>query len=321
MTELPETDSAGAVHGHTSVLIDELLHLTQPRPGECLLDCTAGRGGHAAAIAERLGTTGGVLLLDRDQVNLEYARARVASTGVGVVQAQQRDFRWVEAAAASFTRPANLLIADLGFSSNQVEDGQRGLSFRTEGPLDMRLDPSGSTTAEELVNELPETELAQTILELGEEPLARRIAQRIIRERQVGPIRTTTQLALIVLRAYGSRAESSRVHPATRTFQAIRIAVNDELGALEGLLQVVERASAVVGRGEASQLLTPGARIGIISFHSLEDRLVKRAFARMIRAGLAREPERGPICASEDEVAKNPRSRSAKLRVVALVGR
>lgn len=321
MTNPAETESVGAEHGHTSVLLDELLRLMDPRAGESLIDCTAGRGGHAAAFAARLGPTGGVLLLDRDQGNLDYAQARVVATGVGLVQAQQRDFRWVETAAASLARPANLLIADLGFSSNQVEDGQRGLSFRTEGPLDMRLDPSAPTTAEELVNELPETELAQIIWELGEEPLARRIAQRIVRERQVGPIRTTTRLAMVVLRAYGPRAESSRVHPATRTFQAIRIAVNDELGALEGLLQVVERAGAAVGRGEASPLLNPGARVGIISFHSLEDRLVKRAFARMARSGVAREPERGPICASEDEVQKNPRSRSAKLRVVALVGR
>lgn len=307
--------------GHRPVLAAEVLRELDPKPGESLVDCTAGLGGHARLIAERLGSSGRVLLLDVDPLNLERATAALSSLDAGPrVDAARANFGAVEAIAQRSGVRADLVLADLGFSSNQMSDPARGLSFNADGPLDMRLDPSLAGTAADLVNGLPERRLADLIFELGEEPMARRIARRIVEGRQHEPIARTAQLAQLVREAYGSRAAASRMNPATRTFMALRIAVNDELGALRRLLESIERGAAAAGGDQG--WLSPGARVGIISFHSLEDRMVKRSFRAIAAAAGDRvEVSRKPIEASGEECAGNARSRSAKLRILRLHGR
>ena len=214
----------------------------------------------------------------------------------------------------------DMLLADLGFASTQVDDPARGLSFRREGPLDMRLDPRSPVTAGELVNTLPERDLADLIWRFGEDRNARRIARKVVEARRDGPIETTTRLGEIVRSACPpGRGGGSRLDPATRTFQALQIAVNDEIGSLEALLGSVVRAARDVSSGVGSWL-RPGARVVIISFHSLEDRPVKRAFAAMCDQGLARAITRKPVRPSEVECERNPRARSAKLRAVVIGG-
>ena len=196
------------------------------------------------------------------------------------------------------------LLADLGFASNQMDDAGRGFTFQSDGPLDMRLDPTAGLPASELVNSLPERELADLIYGFGEERMSRRVARILVAERQRQPIETTGRLADLVRRAYGRAAQRSRMHPATRTFMALRIAVNGELEALDTLLETLPR------------LLRPGGRAAVISFHSLEDRRVKRRFLKLQQDGLAKRLTRKPLTADEPELAANPRSRSAKLRAV-----
>jgi 16S rRNA (cytosine1402-N4)-methyltransferase len=298
------------------VLLRETLALLAPQPGETAVDCTIGRGGHAVELATAVGERGFVIGFDLDRENLEYATKRV--------EARDAPFRGFNESFLNGPRrlaeldvKANVLLADLGFSSNQMEDPQRGLGFRHDGPLDMRLDAASETTAAELVASLPESELADVIYRYGEEPLSRKIARKLAQERRIRPIETTAELAHLVVEAYGPRARRSRLHPATRTFMALRIAVNDELGALEGLLEAVERGAAQAGEG---RWLRVGARVAVISFHSLEDRLVKRRFADMAQRGLAVRLTKKPITAGDVEVAANVRSRSAKLRAVRIEG-
>lgn len=213
---------------------------------------------------------------------------------------------------------ADMVLADLGFSSNQMEDGQRGLSFMREGPLDMRLDPTLRSTAADLVNGLPEAELARIIGEFGDERHASRIARKLAQARQQGPISTTGKLAELVRSVVpGSH---TGIDPATRTFQALRIAVNDELGSLESLASDVVRVSEEIAAGGSEggtdgRWLRPGARVAIISFHSLEDRIVKGMVARVVGLG-GFDVAGGAVTPGEDEQAANPRSRSAKLRCV-----
>jgi 16S rRNA (cytosine1402-N4)-methyltransferase len=213
-----------------------------------------------------------------------------------------------------------VLLADLGFASPQVDNPERGFSFMRDGPLDMRLDPTAPIAAGELVNTMPEHDLADLIATYGEEPpaIARRIAQKVVQERKKGPIQATVRLAEIVRSAIPvARAESSHIHPATRTFQALRIAVNDEIGSLERLLDSIERAAVQIA-AKKNTWLAPGARVGIIAFHSLEDRPVKQSFGRLVERGLAEPVTRKPVVAGDAEIAANPRARSAKLRVVRL---
>lgn len=307
---------------HIPVLHDDVLSLMDPRPGETLLDCTAGLGGHAGSIAERLGPEGRVVLFDLDPGNLERAEARVRA----ILRPDDPAAARVIPVRANFVQApswakregvrVDLLLADLGFASTQVDDPERGLSFRKPGPLDMRLDPDGAITAGELVNTLPVRDLGEIIARLGEERHARRIAAKLAAEREIEPITTTDRLASIV-RSVVPRTPGS-IDGATRTFQALRIATNDEIGALEGLLGSIQRAG---GRtGDSDCWLAPGGRVGIISFHSLEDRPVKRAFAAMCQSGHAEPITRGPVVADDDERQRNPRSRSAKLRVIGLTG-
>lgn len=313
--------------GHTPVLMDEVLRLLDPRHGESILDCTAGLGGHATELARRIGPEGTLVLNELDRGNL--ARAAAA------VRALPNPPRLIELHGNFAEAPRRLIeqgiladavLADLGFSSNQVEEASRGFSFMRPGPLDMRLDPSGGgggvggsgVTAADLVNTLSEAELGEILRDFGEEKAWRRIAQKLIAERQVAPISTTDRLASIVRSVAGrepGQAGSSRIDPATKTFQALRIAVNDEMGSLRALLESVSRAM-VPGGVAGGSWLASAVRIGIISFHSLEDRMVKEVFGDLVKRGLAEAVGRKPVEAEQDEINRNPRSRSAKLRVI-----
>jgi len=290
----------------------EVVSLLRPGPGLVMLDCTLGRGGHASLIAPMLAPGGRYVGLDVDPANIAYARTVLngAPVRVDLVNANFATARAVLDELG--VGRVDLLLADLGFASNQMSDASRGMSFQVEGPLDMRLDPSLPQTAADLVNHLPERELADVIYRYGEERLSRKIARKIVEERQRSPILTTTGLAQIVRRAYGPmhrsggarRSGRPRLDPATRTFMALRIAVNEELGVLERLL------------GGLPSLMNGGGRAAIISFHSLEDRLVKHAFMDLHRSGVARRLTPKPVTAGDAERDANPRSRSAKLRAV-----
>jgi 16S rRNA (cytosine1402-N4)-methyltransferase len=299
------------------VLPAQTLGLLDPQPGEIMVDCTVGQGGHAALLSASLGPAGTIIGFDVDPAALAVAADRLRGAGAAFEPVRDNFVR-VAHHLAHLDRRADVVLADLGFSSHQMDDPKRGLAFGHDGPLDMRLDPDGPVTAAELVATMPEEELAHVISRYGQEPLARKIARFVVKTRGHGPITSTTQLADIVVEAYGNRARSSRRHPATRTFMALRIAVNDELAALEALLGHIADGAAEAGSGG---WLATGARIAIISFHSLEDRMVKRAFARLLERGLAERLTRRPVTAGDDEVAVNPRSRSAKLRVIRLSAR
>ena len=300
-------------HSHIPVLLVEILDRLAPQPGEVYADCTAGLGGHAAAVGARLAPGGRVVLNDADAGNLERAAAWVAAQAPGVeVRPIHGNFASLPRRLAAEGGQADAVLADLGFASNQMDDPERGFAFSRDGPLDMRLDPSAPTTAADLVMTLPEDELVRILREYGEEKAARPIARKIIAARQEGPIATTAQLAAIVRRVVRT---GGGIDPATRTFQALRIAVNDELGSLEGLLAAVQRGARMHGEG----WLAAGARVAIVSFHSLEDRMVKRAFGALVRDGHAEPIGRQPTMASEAEISSNPRSRSAKLRAIRLI--
>ncbi len=308
---------------HIPVLLDEVLNGLQVRPGGSYIDGTVGAGGHSAAIMEQTGAGGRLLGLDVDPVALNIASERLSTfIESGQVRLVQSNFeRLDEVAQSEGFEEVDGVLLDLGVSSMQLDTAERGFSFRAEGPLDMRLDPRNPTTAADLVNTLPEEELANLIYKYGEEPASRRIARRIVEARSKEAITTTAQLESIVYRALGGKvAGRSRnpIHPATKTFQALRIAVNRELEVLEKGLE------AAVG------VLKPGGRLAVISFHSLEDRIVK-LFIRQEQKGCICPPEY-PVCmcgrkprlkvvnskpieASQEEARRNPRSRSARLRL------
>ncbi len=313
----PRFDSENEV-GHLPVLAEETLSALDPKLGQVYVDLTAGRGGHAALVAQRLGATGRVILFDVDAANLAYSAARVEAVSSIRPHTVHASFASVARELERMGVVADLVLADLGFASNQVDDPARGLSFMREGPLDMRLDPAAGMTAAHLVNTTSERDLADILQRYGEEPLGRKIAAKIVAARRDAPILNTVQLADLVRSAYGARAHTSRLHPATKTFQALRIAVNDELSALSAMLGSVSTAARRVHDGRPSWLAC-GARVAIIGFHSLEDRLVKQCFVDMRKNDLAREITDGALVSSDSESAANPRSRSAKLRA-AMVG-
>ena len=296
------------------MLLGEVLQALEPARGGLFVDCTLGMGGHAEAMLEASEAVR-VVGLDRDAESLALASERLARFG-GRFRAVHSDYRDLDEVLGGETAAG--ILADLGVSSHQLDEASRGFSFAREAPLDMRMDRSTGETAADLVERLSERDLADLIYEYGEEHRSRRIARAICREREREPIRTTTRLADVVARASGIPRHKQRIHPATRTFQALRIAVNREL---EGLDRVLERA---VGALEA-----PGGRIAIISFHSLEDRIVKQTFNALSgqcscppglpvcmcgARRLVRVLTRKPVVASEQEVDANPRARSAKLR-------
>jgi 16S rRNA (cytosine1402-N4)-methyltransferase len=280
--------------------VDEVVWLLRPRGEGWVIDGTVGMGGHAEAILERSDADVRVLGLDVDSESLHRAAARLARFGdrVRLRRANFRDLGTV--AADEGVAAARAVILDLGVSSYQLEESGRGFSFLGEEPLDMRLDPAAPQRAAALLNELPEAELARIIFEYGDERHARRIARAIVRRR---PLATTGDLVAAVRGAVPRAAWSRRRHVATRTFQAIRMAVNDEGGALRHALR------------EAPGLLAVGGRLGIIAFHSGEDRMVKQTFRTLAREGFA-ELEPSPLVPGDDEVRANPRARSAKLRVL-----
>lgn len=307
--------SSGAVSasGHTPVLYQNVLTALNLHAGGHYIDGTVGAGGHAAGILECSSPDGRLLGLDRDPNALELAEFRLEPFGDRVsLRHASYTAMHDEASALGWDR-VDAILLDLGLSSMQLEDPKRGFSFRFDGPLDMRFDPDGDFMADELVNHMPQEELADVIKRYGEDPRARAIAEAIVQAR---PLKTTSQLAEVI----ASKAATKRkgIHPATRTFQALRIAVNDELETLKAGLETAVR------------LLSPRGRLAVISFHSLEDRIVKRFFRRESRdcicppeqlicccehAATLRVLTKKPIRPESDEISHNPRARSARLRV------
>jgi 16S rRNA (cytosine1402-N4)-methyltransferase len=287
---------------HVPVLLEEALEYLDVRPGGVYVDATLGLAGHSSAIAKRLGGKGRLICFDRDPQAMEAAKARLdevkAELGdeMPTVVFEPRAF----SEAKSQIEPGSLdgLLADFGVSSLQLDEAHRGFSFRSDGPLDMRMDTRSGETAEQVVNQEDENELADLIYEFGEERRSRRIARAIVRAR---PITTTAELARVISAA-APAMKGDKIHPATRTFQALRIRVNDELGEIRTLLE------------SAPSLLKPGGRLVLISFHSLEDRLVKDAFREAGRNKVFEILTKKPVVAGEEEERRNPRSRSAKMR-------
>jgi 16S rRNA (cytosine1402-N4)-methyltransferase len=287
---------------HVPVLLEESLEYLHVKPGGVFVDATLGFAGHAMEIARRLGRGGRLIAFDRDPEAMARAKARISA----MTEEPELEMPAVEFVNRPFSEIADViapgtldgLLADFGVSSMQLDEAQRGFSFRAEGPLDMRMDPRSGLTAEQVVNQADEEELANLIYEFGEERRSRRIARAIVRAR---PITTTAELARVVS-AVAPPIKGEKIHPATRTFQALRIRVNDELQEIQSLLK------------SAGSLLKPGGRLVLISFHSLEDRLVKDALRDGAKAGQYELLTKKPIVAKEQESLRNPRSRSAKMR-------
>jgi 16S rRNA (cytosine1402-N4)-methyltransferase len=305
---------------HVPVLLQEAIDFLNVRRGGTYIDATVGLGGHSYEIAKRLGAPGHLIGFDKDPAALGVARERLTAGSLTALSSpggdemlarndrELGDWPTVELKQGSFAELANDqraqtidgLLADIGVSSLQLNDAARGFSFQADGPLDMRMDTQSERTAEQVVNHLDERELADVIYEFGEERRSRRIARAIVRSR---PIRSTAHLAdVISAAARPMNSEQRRIHPATRTFQALRIFVNRELDDLRALLQAAPR------------ILKPGGRVVVISFHSLEDRIVKDAFREGLRDKYFRVLTKKPVTATEEESDHNPRARSAKLR-------
>lgn len=278
---------------HIPVLLEQVLQYLDPKEGESYLDLTAGYGGHAEKILGRTHNPNDTVLVDRDQHAIAVLEQKFAGTGVKLIHS---DFLSASRELVDEGSAFDIILADLGVSSPHLNEATRGFAISQTGPLDMRMDQTQKLTAAEIVNSYPETAIAEILQRYGEEPKARQIAHLIVQNR---PYTTTTELAHIVARAWPGH---SKVHPATRTFQGLRIAVNDELGLLEKSLPM---------------LLKPGGRIAVMSFHSLEDRLVKQVFAES--GGERYDAElklltKHPAVGTEQEIVFNPRARSAKLR-------
>jgi 16S rRNA (cytosine1402-N4)-methyltransferase len=315
-----DRDHARAQLRHEPVLAQEVLELLGPvLAAGRVVDATVGLGGHARLLAQAAGPQGSLLGLDRDPQALEIARERLQGAACPVRLELGRLGELDETLQELGFTPVSAVLADLGVSSMQLETPERGFSFQAEGPLDMRMGPDVRRTAADIVQDAPESELAQIFRDYGEERYARRIAAAVVRVRKQRPLRTTSELASLIRSTIGKRESDSRIHPATRVFQALRIAVNDELGQIEPMLEA------------ALAHTRPGGRIAVISFHSLEDRIVKTRVRYWAAHCLC--PPRQPVCncgkkpsvriltrkalqAGEEELARNPRSRSARLRAV-----
>ncbi len=292
--------------GHIPVLERHVMELLGVCRRGVAVDCTVGLGGHAKGLLRAWEGEGCLIGMDVDEGNLRLAKAGLEqfSSRVRLFQANFSELETVLQQAE--LSGADAILADIGVASTHLDDPARGFSFQQDGPLDMRMDLRLERTAEDIVNTLGEKELADLIFEYGQERFSRRIASEIVKVRKTQPLLSTSALAAVITRAIPAVARRSRqgVNPATRTFQALRIAVNDELGCLERLLETIPK------------VLNPGGRACIISFHSLEDRLVKRGFASWVETGQAKLITRKPLVADEQEIAVNPRSRSAKLRCI-----
>jgi len=292
--------------GHEPVLVEPVVRLLGPRPGEAVLDGTVGAGGHAAVLIPLIVPGGRYVGIDLDEAMLALARERLKDAPAGVVELYQANFAdFPDCLRRAGLEHVDRMLLDLGVNSAQLEDAARGFSFERDGPLDMRYDRTQARQAVDLVNALPERELADLFYRFGQEGASRRIAKRICQARHAGRIRSTKALAQIVESALvaAGRCGRGRIHPATRVFMALRVAVNRELENLERFL------------AQAPRYLRPGGRLAVISFHSLEDGIVKR-FLRAARSeGTLRDVTKEPVVADAVERGANPRSRSAKLRV------
>lgn len=313
--------SGTAERQHIPVMLSESIEMLNLTPGKTYVDATVGAGGHLREIAQRCQNSGTVYGIDQDSISLQRLQAELTQEGLASrIKLIHSNFRDIETALRSngIDTIDGGVLADLGVSSMQLDNAERGFSFMNDGPLDMRMNPEAPTTAEGLINSLPENELADIIYKFGEERLSRQIAHRIVEAR---PLHTTGELAAVVSpvvrRQRRGKRDRDESHPATRTFQAIRMAVNDELGAIEEFIR------------STISILKPGARIVVITFHSLEDRLVKQIFREAALSCVC--PPKFPICNCDKkqdlkvltskpllpdpkETLANPRSRSAKLR-------
>ena len=319
---LSEETPVSGTGDHVPVLLAETVRLLAPPPGGVVADGTLGAGGHAEALLEAVGADGRLVGIDRDPVALKRAGDRLARFGGAFAPVHGRHEELPELLRGVGIFAADAILFDLGLSSMQLDEAARGFSFRSDGPLDMRMDPTEGPTAAELLEGASEAELTRILRNWGEERRARTIARAIVQERRRQPLTRTRQLAALVEKALGAGARRFRIHPATRTFQALRIAVNHELDNLEAVLP------------QAVGALNPGGRLAVISFHSLEDRIVKRFFRSLSRdqyddrqpvPQVARKASlqlitRKPITPSQQEQSENPRSRSAKLRIVEKIG-
>lgn len=295
--------------GHDPVLLRETLDALNLAEGKTVIDCTLGRGGHARAIAERLGPTGLLIGLDVDPRNLEFAQARLKDAPCRVRLFHANFAELFDVLEAAELKAVDGILADLGISTNQLFDPHYGLSFAQPMPLDMRVDPRIDRTAADLVNSMKEEDLANLLFNLADERFSRRVARKIGDARRERPIQTTDRLADVVRSAIPSTRGGAplKIDPATKTFMALRMAVNRELENLQALLDAAPKA------------LVPGGRFAVISFHSTEDRVVKQAFRSAEQTGVVELITPKPVSPADDELAANPRARSAKLRVAARV--
>jgi 16S rRNA (cytosine1402-N4)-methyltransferase len=284
---------------HVPVLAAEVLAALGPAAGQTIVDGTLGGGGHARLLAEAVGRDGRVIALDRDLGAVERSTERLRGLAIECLHANYADLP--ELLAARGVASVDGILLDLGLSSDQLADSERGFSFHSSGPLDLRFDTTRGEPAWKLLERLSEEHLANVLFELGEERYSRRIARQIVARRKPSPVRTADELADVIRRSI-PRSRHDRIDPATRSFQALRIAVNEELKWLK------------VGLRRLPECLRPGGRLAVISFHSLEDRLVKEAFRDDERLEVI---TRKPVRAADAETADNPRARSAKLRVAA----
>jgi len=287
---------------HAPVMLKEAVDLLNPHAGGIYVDCTLGGGGHAKEILSRIGERGHLIAFDKDRHAIERSQ-KVLAPYLNRVTIVHRDYRFLaEVLRELEIAEVDGILFDLGVSSYQVLEPERGFSYNYDAPLDMRMDDSSATTAADLVNTLSEKELGDIIYRFGEERWARRIASFIVEQRKKAPIKTTGQLTEIIKAAIPAAARRKGPHPARRTFMALRIAVNDELSGLEEGLRA------------GISFLKAGGRIVVISFHSLEDRIVKRIFREYAASNILRILTKKPLIPSEEEVLVNPRSRSAKIR-------
>ncbi len=284
---------------HVPVMVGEIIDALDPKPGDFLIDGTCGGGGHTRLLAERVQPDGMVLAVDRDPAAIARCQSTLSGLPVHLVTANFADIPEIAQEPGCPFHTVRGIVIDLGLSSDQLADNQRGFSYLSDGPLDLRFDPGQGSPAWKLLERLSERHLADMIYQYGEERMSRRIARAIVNQRRRDPIRTASRLSELV-RSVVPRSKNHSIHPATRTFQALRIAVNDELKWAE------------VAARRLPELLQPGGRIAMVSFHSLEDRIVKQAFRD---SELLNVITRKPLRPGEDEAARNPRSRSARLRV------
>jgi 16S rRNA (cytosine1402-N4)-methyltransferase len=297
---------------HIPVLVDEVMEWLRPAPGEVVVDCTVGYGGHAMEFMKRIGPTGKLIALDVDAAELERTRQRLSNESLPVSFYRSNFAGIAKLLNSEKLDGFDIIFADLGVSSMQIDNPERGMSYKHEGPLDLRMDDRLRQTGTDLLHSLSEEELANTLCDLADEPDHQKIAHLVVARRAEQPIARTSQLVRIIFDAIGlnpktwrqqqQAAGSGVLHPAARTFQALRILVNDELGSLKELLRL------------APYCLRPGGRIGVISFHSGEDRLVKKSFRDGVRNGTYESIARDVVVPGPEETRRNPRSASAKFR-------